>query len=542
MFGVVAKEDIQIDAIQINTPYTGLLHFEVYIVEGSFEGNEQNPDVWSLIARAQVQGGGESRPTIIPPEAFLRDFIVTRKSTVGVYVTMKYQNELRYSPVQAKVGDKYVENSDIAILVGTGNDANFGNFYPQRMTNVGIGYKKVDLEAGAGGISQKADNAPAPQNIDTSRPTTLEPSSSPIAPSTSPFTPPPTGTPSTYTLSPTQMMTSINPESQVLALETTWDGGVKNSGAMFDIVAKTDIKVNAFLINTPSTDLIDFEIYSISGGHQNKEKSSAAWSLVATAQIKGAGEGLPTKIGSEHFYQDMYLLSEQTTGFYITMKNRLELRYTPVGDKNTGDVFNANLDLALLIGTGNAYPFGAFWTERMINLGVQYERLSESNAFDVPMAGQPFASIDWALKQTGVANSFLFGWSTRKNGFIVRYSAEPSYICQGGTNSEVQSGQATAVISVPGPTQLYFSLRGQGEQFETGYEMMTLEIDGNVVAKATSEALGNECSAGPAIVTNEVPSPFFLGPGQHDLALSFTTGDGFDHIDGTWYELELSFS
>ena len=339
MFGVVAKEDIQIDAIQINTPYTGLLHFEVYIVEGSFEGNEQNPDVWSLIARAQVQGGGESRPTIIPPEAFLRDFIVTRKSTVGVYVTMKYQNELRYSPVQAKVGDKYVENSDIAILVGTGNDANFGNFYPQRMTNVGIGYKKVDMEAGAGGISQKADNAPAPQNIDTSRPTTSEPSSSPIAPSTSPFTPPPTGTPSTYTLSPTQMMTTVNPESQVLSLETTWDGGVKNSGAMFDIVAKTDIKVNAFLINTPSTDLIDFEIYSISGGHQNNEKSSAAWSLVATAQIKGAGEGLPTKIGSEHFYQDMYLLSEQTTGFYITMKNRLELRYTPVGDKNTGDVF-----------------------------------------------------------------------------------------------------------------------------------------------------------------------------------------------------------
>ena len=525
MFGVVAKEDIQIDAIQINTPYTGLLHFEVYIVEGSFEGNEQNPDVWSLIARAQVQGGGESRPTIIPPEAFLRDFIVTRKSTAGVYVTMKYQKELRYSPVQGKVGDKYVENSDIAILVGTGNDADFGNFYPQRMTNVGIGYKKVDLAL-----------------IATSRPTTSEPSSSPMAPSTSPFTPPPTGTPSVYTLSPTQMMTSVNPERQVLSLETTWDGGVKNSGAMFDVVTKTDIKVNAFLINTPSADLIDFEIYSISGGHQGNEKSSAAWSMVATAQIKGAGEGLPTKIGSEHFYQDINLLSEQTTGFYITMKNRLELRYTPVGDKSTGDVFNANLDLALLIGTGNAYPFSDFWTERMINLGVQYERVSQSNAFDVPMAGQPFVSIDWALKQTGIANSFQFGWSTRNSGFIVRYSAEPSYICLGGTNSEVQSGQATAVISVPGPTQLYFSLRGQGEQFETGYEMMILEIDGNVVAKATSEALGNECSAGPVIVTNEVPSPFFLGPGQHDLALSFTTGDGFDHIDGTWYELELSFS
>mmetsp|Transcript_12976 Transcript_12976/g.37029 ORF Transcript_12976/g.37029 Transcript_12976/m.37029 type:complete len:620 (-) Transcript_12976:968-2827(-) len=545
MFGVVAKGNIQIETIQINTPFTGLIHFEVFMIEGSFQGNERNPDVWSLIAKTQVQGGGEGRPTIIPPEAFFQDFIVKRRSTVGVYVTMKYRPELRYSPVQESVGDIYVENSDIAVLVGTGNDADFGHFYPQRMTNVGIGYKTVDLEVVSGGSSQesdKAQNTPAPsslseqrQSIATSRPTTSEPSSGPTAAPISPSTP-------TYNSSPTQILTSLNPTNQVLSLETTWDGYVKNNGAMFDIVTKTDIKVNAFLINTPSTDLIDFEIYSISGGHRGNEQLSAAWSLVASAQIIGGGEGLQTIIGSEHFHQDINLLSRQMTGFYITMKNSPELRYTPVGDKRTGDVFNANFDLALLIGTGNAYPFGNYWTERMINLGVQYERVSESNAVEIAsasMAGQPFASINWDLEQTGAANSF--GWTTRSNGFVVRYSAEPSYICQGGTNSMTQSGQATAVISVPGPTQLYFNLRGQGEQFETGYEMMTLEIDGNVVAKATSEALGNECSVGPVVITNEVPSPFFLDPGHHDLTLSFTTGDGFDHI-GVYYELELSFA
>ena len=532
MFGVAAKTNIQIDTIQINSPYTGMIHFEVFMVEGNFQGNEQNPAAWSLIAKMQVQGGGEGRPTVIPPEAFLQKVIVKRRGTVGIYVKMKYQQELRYSPVQESVGDVYVENSDIAILVGTGNDNHFGHVYPQRMTNVGLGYKKITSEeVGAEGTSPEQR-----QNIVTSRPTTSEPSSRPVATPTA-------ASISTYTLSPTQMLTSANPTSTVLSLETTWDGGVKNNGAMFDIVAKTDIKVSAFLINTPSTDAIDFEIYSISGGHRGNEKVSAAWTLVASAQIIGAGEGLPTVIGSEHFNQGITLLSRQMTGFYITMKNVPELRYTPIADKRTGDIYDANNDLAILIGTGNAYPFEDYWTERMINLGVLYERVSESNAVDIAsasVAGRPFASIDWNLKQSGVGNAF--GWTTRNDGFIIRYSVEPSYICDGGTNSLTQSGRATAVVSVSSPTQLYFNLRGQGEQFETGYEMMTLEIDGNVVSKATSEALSIECSSGPVIVTNEAPSPFFLSPGQHELTLSFTTGDGFDHIVGVHYELELSFA
>lgn len=532
MFGVVAKTNIQIDTIQINSPYTGMIHFEVFMIEGSFQGNEKNSAAWSLIARMQVQGGGEGRPTVIPPEAFLQEVIVKRRSTVGIYVKMKYQQELRYSPVQESLGDIYVENSDIAILVGTGNDDHFGHFYPQRMTNVGLGYKKIiNVEMGLEETSPEQRQSAA-----TPQPTTSEPSSRPVAA-------PNTASIPTYTLSPTQILTSFIPTSRVLSLETTWEGGVKNNGAMFDIVAKADIKVSGFFINTPSTENIGFEIYSISGGHRGNEQMSAAWTLVASAQITGAGEGLPTVIGSEYFSQDVTLLSRQMTGFYITMKEAPELRYTPVGDKRTGDIFNANADLAILIGTGNVYPFADYWTERMINLGVLYERVSESNAVDIAsasVAGRPFASIKWNLKQSGVGNAF--GWTTRNDGFVIRYSVEPSYICDGGTNSMTQSGKATAVVSVSSPTQLYFNLRGQGEQFETGYEMMTLEIDGNAVSKATSEALSIECSAGPVVVTDEVPSPFFLSPGQHELTLSFTTGDGFDHILGVHYELELSFA
>ena len=527
MFGVVAKTNIQIDTIQINSPYTGMIHFEVFMVEGSFQGSEQNPGAWSLIAKMQVQGGGEGRPTVIPPEAFLQEVIVKRRSTVGIYVKMKYQQELRYSPVQESLGDIYVENSDIAILVGTGNDDHFGHFYPQRMTNVGLGYKKINnLEVGEAGTSPEQRQSIA----------TLEPSSRPVAAPTTASIP-------TYNLSPTQMLSSPNPTSSVLSLETTWDGGVKNNGAMFDIVAKADIKVSGFLVSTPSTENIEFEIYSISGGHRGNEQKSAAWTLVASAQIAGAGEGLPTVIGSKYFHQDITLLSRQITGFYISMKKATELRYTPVGDKRTGDVFNANADLALLVGTGNAYPFADYWTERMINLGVTYERIPESNAFDMAsasVAGRPFASIDWNLQQSGVGNAF--GWTTKNDGFVIIYSVEPSYMCDEGTNSMTQSGQATAVVSVSSPTQLYFSLRGQGEQLESDYEMMTLEIDGNAVSKATSEALSIECSAGPVVVTNEIPSPFFLSPGQHELTLSFTTGDGFDHILGVHYELELSFA
>ena len=532
MFGVVAKTTIQIDSIKVNSPHTGMIHFEVYKTNGSLQGKEKTSDEWSLIATTRVEGGGESMPTTITSDAFSEDLIIPRRQSIGLYVTMKYQNELRYSPVQVASGDVFAENSDVAILVGTGNDYPFGNFYPKRMFNGALGYKKV-------ASTPAPSSTPMPMGeLHTSEPTKSHPTSPmPTAAPTLKPTPAPTSPP---TLRPSPSPT-VAPTVQALSLDTSWVGGIKNSGSMFDIVAKSDMRITSFVVNTPSTDIINFEIYLIPGGHRGNEQVLDKWTLVATCQVLGAGEGRRTVIGAQCFNRDIIILSQQTVGFYITMTRKTELRYTAVNDRSAGDVYTANLDLAILVGTGNDYPFGKYWPQRMFNGAIQYERLPESRVVDLAPAlpGVPFTSITWNTEVSGVGNS-RNGWSIRNSGFMARFVVEDSYTCAGGTSFKTQSGVAVSVISVPSQTPLYFDLRGMGEQFGTGYEMLTFEIDGDVVARATSAAKGKKCSSGPVVVTNTVPSPYYLSTGRHHLKLKFTTRDGYDHV-GVYYELVLGF-
>ena len=64
-------------------------------------------------------------------------------------------------------------------------------------------------------------------------------------------------------------------------------------------------------------------------------------------------------------------------------------------------------------------------------------------------------------------------------------------------------------------------------------------VDGTVVATATSTAAGKECSSGPLTVDYKVAPPYSLSAGPHDLEVTFTTADGFDHVD-SFYKIELS--
>ena len=84
-----------------------------------------------------------------------------------------------------------------------------------------------------------------------------------------------------------------------------------------------------------------------------------------------------------------------------------------------------------------------------------------------------------------------------------------------------------------------YAISGQGEQLDTGFEMMRFKIDGTVVATATSTAAGKECSSGPLTVDYKVAPPYRLSAGPRDLEVTFTTADGFDHVD-SFYKIELS--
>ena len=149
-------------------------------------------------------------------------------------------------------------------------------------------------------------------------------------------------------------------------------------------------------------------------------------------------------------------------------------------------------------------------------------------------------TIDWDVSNlSGIRDSNTHGWTVAQEGFDITFNVEDSYICPGGENSAEQKGTAKATINLSQAQDLMYTLSGQGEQLDTGFEMMKFKIDGAVVATATSTAAGKECSSGPLTVDYKVPPPFSLSAGPHELEVSFTTADGFDHVD-SFYKLELS--
>ena len=155
-------------------------------------------------------------------------------------------------------------------------------------------------------------------------------------------------------------------------------------------------------------------------------------------------------------------------------------------------------------------------------------------------AVQSLSSIDWDVStQAGIRNPNTHGWTVAQNGLELAFNVEDSYICPGGENSAEQKGTAKATINLSQAQDLMYTISGQGEQLDTGFEMMRFKIDGTVVATATSTAAGRECSSGPLTVDYKVAPPYSLSAGPHDLEVTFTTADGFDHVD-SFYKLELS--
>ena len=155
-------------------------------------------------------------------------------------------------------------------------------------------------------------------------------------------------------------------------------------------------------------------------------------------------------------------------------------------------------------------------------------------------AVKSLSSINWDVSiVAGIGNPKSHGWAVAQNGLELAFKVEDSYICPGGENSAEQKGIAKATINLSEAQALMYTLSGQGEQLDTGFEMMRFKIDGIVVATATSTAAGKECSSGPLTVNYNAVPPYSLSAGSHELEVTFTTADGFDHVD-SFYKLELS--
>ncbi|WP_339702463.1 HYR domain-containing protein, partial [uncultured Marixanthomonas sp.] len=169
-------------------------------------------------------------------------------------------------------------------------------------------------------------------------------------------------------------------------LETTFAGGNGLDGNMFDIVAINEVTVNSFDVNLDTGITDDIEVYYKSGTWEGFEEDAAAWTLIGTANVTSAGDGLPTPL---NLSLGQTIAAGDTGAFYVTTTSG-GINYTN-GTAN-GTVFASDDNIEFLEGSGKSYPFGAStFDARVFNGNIIYEvgpQIDSDVSFDCSMLGE----------------------------------------------------------------------------------------------------------------------------------------------------------
>jgi hypothetical protein len=147
--------------------------------------------------------------------------------------------------------------------------------------------------------------------------------------------------------------------------------------------------------------------------------------------------------------------------------------------------------------------------------------------------------ISWQTVQGGV--SAPYGWQVNNTGLEVRFNIEDSANC-GGTNDEIQSGNATGSFVVPpGGNTLTLNLSGLVEHQGSEFDVMVIRVDGVQAMRAESQLLLQGCTMGQPQFSPGSQVQIALSAGVHTVDLEFTTVDSAFHKDA-FYLLTLAFS
>lgn len=133
-------------------------------------------------------------------------------------------------------------------------------------------------------------------------------------------------------------------------------------------------------------------------------------------------------------------------------------------------------------------------------------------------------------------------WNITNNGLDLRFEFEPSENCESDGGSDFrQIGIATSIINVALPTNITFDWIGEGETKASGYEIMTLYVNGVSVATASSPGASGQgdCDTSPVHSSPQPPLTVLLTTGSHEIRITLDTKDKSYHL-GAFYEFHLT--
>jgi hypothetical protein len=135
---------------------------------------------------------------------------------------------------------------------------------------------------------------------------------------------------------------------------------------MFDVMAINPLTIDSFDVNLDTGITDDIEVYFKTGTWVGYHTDPSAWTLVATANVTSAGDGLPTPLGLS---LGINVAAGERVAFYVTTING-GMNYT--NGSTTGNLFASDANLEFYEGRGMSYPFTGGFEPRVFNGNIHY--------------------------------------------------------------------------------------------------------------------------------------------------------------------------
>jgi hypothetical protein len=363
MFDVRAKVDLSVNnfAVHSYSATTATVEIRKKKTPGSCQGISMKKDEWELIATVTFVTKAATIASVLPSGSFPPVF-VKAGTLQSFYLTFQETtNYNRYSG-GTTLGAVYKQNNDIEILEGYAKGYNFGDDYFPRTWNGQVFYEI--------GTTQPPTSPIAPPVAQPVVVPTPLPTPAPVPQPVVVPTPPPVPGPVSV-LRPQNLPTPSIVAVPTSKLTTLFAGGNGQAGNMFDVTTNKAIVVKSFDIHTYSTSSVRVLVFTKKGTYAGFEKNRAEWTQICDTRVFGLGSPNPTPIPKEAVIP-VTVAAGETQAFYVTLTES-KIRYT------NGIVNADDGTLRIIQSSGNKYPFGDFYQQRIWN-GVLYYDLAGLSA------------------------------------------------------------------------------------------------------------------------------------------------------------------
>ncbi len=150
----VGPEDIEVTGLDVNTSSTSAFNLDMYILEGTYVGNELNASAWGSPA---ATGTGVGAGTDVPSEVVLDSpLTLTANTTYGIAIVMDAAPRYSGTGTNPAPGQLNYSNSDLSLDLGSAVSGFFsGSVFTPRIFNGTINYS---VGPGAGDLEFDCSN------------------------------------------------------------------------------------------------------------------------------------------------------------------------------------------------------------------------------------------------------------------------------------------------------------------------------------------------------------------------------------------------